>query len=780
MVARFPDENHDPDLYQLVEKYQYHNCTNYCMSRNGKCRFGFPKEPETQSCFRSEGDRTRAFYKRDVRDNRINTYNPYLLKLTKAAMDIQVNFGDGVLFYLSKYLTKVDADINLYHNMQSQKDHIKARSVGAVEAAYFLCGWNKHRNSRGIVFINTAAPHCEQRRNLRKHLHRLSPNSVDIFTKNHFEKYLDRYWQLYELTLPEYFILYRITYVQDFDDEFDNEVDTEEQFGERTGDFHQAETLEYDNRVGLNLPVACTDKSGYRYIKRSLNRKLPFWRTHFYSHQEREAFFYQNLILYKPFHSQTELDNFKLNNNNSWRDAFYRASLSQNFKMPEDKFQSIQRIDRNFMAERFNNQTDLQIINEQLNLLLQSASREQLDIFHSIVSNPGVHTVYGAAGTGKSFLLRMLSKHFLVQGFNPVVLAPTGIAAVTAEGQTIDRFFGLNLHQQNIYNPVRLDDFIKIHPKLVLLIDECSMISSQKLLSLSNELQGVTENMIPFGGFKTIFFGDLAQLPPINVGNSFFFKSPLLKYAKFYRLKTPQRQAQQDTDFIKFLTLLRVGDFHSNNKFLLNFILNRVTPESRVPSNALHLFSTREEVNRYNLYRINNLPGDFIDLKSQDLGPDIVLNETGLLKSFQVKKNVPVILIQNIDVNSGWVNGTHCTITDYNSDTEQIILTRTSDGSVKVINKTTREVYRTSYSRTQFPIVIAFASTTHKVQSLTVDTSIAVSLIHSLKSPGQLYVACSRVRSGNQLFFTANSLNRISIGTNKELEDFVKLIERIL
>ncbi|KAI9326530.1 hypothetical protein BD770DRAFT_416948 [Pilaira anomala] len=154
--------------------------------------------------------------------------------------------------------------------MQSQRDHIKARSVGAIEAAYFFCGWNKHINSLGIVFINTAAPHCKQRRNLRRHLHQLSSDSVDIFTKTHFDKYLDRHWQLSDLTLPEYYTLYRVSYAQNFDDELNNEVDTEEQFGEHTGDFSQPEVLEYDRRVGLNLPLACTDKSGYRYTKRSI------------------------------------------------------------------------------------------------------------------------------------------------------------------------------------------------------------------------------------------------------------------------------------------------------------------------------------------------------------------------------------------------------------------------------------------------------------------------------------------------------------------------------
>ncbi|KAI9269477.1 hypothetical protein EDC94DRAFT_581621 [Helicostylum pulchrum] len=60
---------------------------------------------------------------------------PKKVTLAKSAMDIQINYSDGILFYLAKYLSKVDSEIPLHHHMQTQYARVRARTVGSVEVA---------------------------------------------------------------------------------------------------------------------------------------------------------------------------------------------------------------------------------------------------------------------------------------------------------------------------------------------------------------------------------------------------------------------------------------------------------------------------------------------------------------------------------------------------------------------------------------------------------------------------------------------------------------------
>ncbi|KAI7900368.1 uncharacterized protein BX663DRAFT_488564 [Cokeromyces recurvatus] len=380
--------------------------------------------------------KNRTVYKCHIRDAYINNYNPYLLKMTKFAMDIQVNSGKDVLYYLAKYLSKVDSGVNLQFNMENMHDHMKDRIVSVVDAAYFLCDWNKHRCSRSVVYICTVLSGRDERRQIRRDLDRLDVADTNIYTNTHVQKYLNRHHQLGSLTMPEYFTLYKTAKEHDTSDE-------------------------------LNVD-ACTDAFGIRYEARSQSRKLPFWRTHEYSQSDQEAFFYQRLLFYKPIPNEDMLDILKQNNNDSWRDVFFDICEDNDFQITEQELEKIKRIDHSMMMNRatsnFGDNRNEEEYIELLERMLEMANVDQRSIYELISNSLGIDVVYGAAGTGKSFLLRLLYYRFRTMGYNPVVLAPTGIAACTAGGQTIDRFFGSTMHYDG-YNPVRIEDYMKSHLK---------------------------------------------------------------------------------------------------------------------------------------------------------------------------------------------------------------------------------------------------------------------------------------------------------------------------
>ena len=51
ITCRIPEENSNPELHQLVTKYQHHKCNSYCQRKKWvgdtfitRCRFGFPRQ----------------------------------------------------------------------------------------------------------------------------------------------------------------------------------------------------------------------------------------------------------------------------------------------------------------------------------------------------------------------------------------------------------------------------------------------------------------------------------------------------------------------------------------------------------------------------------------------------------------------------------------------------------------------------------------------------------------------------------------------------------------
>ncbi|OBZ82264.1 ATP-dependent DNA helicase pif1 [Choanephora cucurbitarum] len=128
------------------------------------------------------------------------------------------------------------------------------------------------------------------------------------------------------------------------------------------------------------------------------------------------------------------------------------------------------------------------------------------------------------------------------------------------------------------------------------------------------------------------------------------------------------------------------------------------------------------------------------------------LNESRLLQELKLKTDMPVMLIQNLHVSSGWVNGTIAQVKEI--DEETVLLSKEGpDGDELTlwIQKISRSVPETSYLRSQFSIVPAFASTIHKAQRTTID-SVAIYL-DDMIAHGQLYVAMSRIRKSENLYF---------------------------
>src|SRR5690625_6518938 len=96
-----------------------------------------------------------------------------------------------------------------------------------------------------------------------------------------------------------------------------------------------------------------------------------------------------------------------------------------------------------------------------------------------------------------------------------VVLAPTGIAALQAGGQTIHSFFQFPPRIMETGDFKKLSNRRLICALDVIIIDEISMVRADMLDNLDRALRLTLNNDQPFGGVQMVLFGDLYQLPPV-------------------------------------------------------------------------------------------------------------------------------------------------------------------------------------------------------------------------------------------------------------------------
>ncbi|WAR30905.1 PIF1-like protein [Mya arenaria] len=144
----------------------------------------------------------------------------------------------------------------------------------------------------------------------------------------------------------------------------------------------------------------------------------------------------------------------------------------------------------------------------------------------------------------------------------------------------------------------------------------------------------------------------------------------------------------------------------------------------------------------------------------------------GISKTLELSKNARIMIIRNIDVQDGLVNGAQGTIVDFfpNSTKVHAVLVRFDKPNIGAAARASSSMDLSSYSQdvvpikrvdvsfstssnrsslqitwSQFPLKLSFACTIHKVQGLSVD-ELVVSFEKKFGA-GQAYVALSRCRS---------------------------------
>lgn len=170
--------------------------------------------------------------------------------------------------------------------------------------------------------------------------------------------------------------------------------------------------------------------------------------------------------------------------------------------------------------------------------------------------------------------------------------------------------------------------------------------------------------------------------------------------------------------------------------------------------------------------------------------PFVRRKSDGMSSLLVLSVNARVMLIRNIDVSDGLVNGVIGTITEFqeesNGDLKSINVLfdnqivgkksgiRKDESFVVQIHRSEEEMKTATnktFIRHQFPLRLAWACTAHKVQGLTT-TEIVVDL-NRVFSPGQAYVALSRVTSelGLSISVSSDNVLKNKIYADKEVSE---------
>jgi ATP-dependent exoDNAse (exonuclease V) alpha subunit len=374
----------------------------------------------------------------------------------------------------------------------------------------------------------------------------------------------------------------------------------------------------------------------------------------------------------------------------------------------------------------------------------------------------------GKAGTGKSTFLRYIADKTTK---NFIVVAPTGIAAINARGETIHSFFGIPFGplqpsdprlKNNRYNEEKTQVMENLE---LLIIDEISMVRADLLDGVDYILRKVRRNPYPFGGVQVLLVGDLFQLEPVVTQDEkpflqnyyrspYFFNAWALRELDLVNIELEKIYRQEDPFFIGILNGIR------NNTATYDDLVNLNRRPSKVMSDDnkfyITLSTTRKTADKTNAEKLSALPGELFEFegKVEDDFPDKNLPTDRML---QLKEGAQVIFIKNdIAFNRKWVNGTIGVVEKIEEDQltvkldsgKQVVVERSIWENVKFrFNAEKNRIEEEVIGKfTQFPVKLAWAVTIHKSQGLTFD-NVILDMGTGAFAAGQLYVALSRCRT---------------------------------
>ena len=399
-------------------------------------------------------------------------------------------------------------------------------------------------------------------------------------------------------------------------------------------------------------------------------------------------------------------------------------------------------------------------------------SNPQIELAFNYVSLTNKHIfLTGKAGTGKTTFLRRVRREVPKR---MAVAAPTGVAAINAEGVTIHSLFQLpfgplvpdQVSAQMVKRRFSKEKINLIKSLDLLIIDEISMVRADVLDAIDTVLRRFRSHLIPFGGVQLLMIGDLHQLPPVvkteewtllssHYDTPYFFGSLALKQTGVITIQLKHIYRQSDPTFIEILNRVRDNQI---DRDVLEKLNSRYQPdfEPEEHDSFITLSSHNASARKINQEKLDALPGKTHVFKARVEG-DFPEHAYPTEEKLEFKVDAQVMFVKNdMGEEKKYFNGKIGRITRIHGNMvfvrcpgdERDILVEGEEWINRkyTLDEETKEVKEeTIGSFIQHPLKLAWAITIHKSQGLTFEKVIIDA--QAAFAHGQVYVALSRCKT---------------------------------
>lgn len=391
----------------------------------------------------------------------------------------------------------------------------------------------------------------------------------------------------------------------------------------------------------------------------------------------------------------------------------------------------------------------------------------------------------GPAGAGKTYLIRHIMEWAQSEKKKASVTALTGCAALLLgfRAKTLHSWAGIGLGRESA-DVLAASIAKSSNPKQrwrstqILIIDEISMLTTELFEKLDAIGRLVRKKDLPWGGIQLILCGDYFQLPPVVKGLSgesiavgrFAFESPKWTEAKLIPVCLKRIERQTDTEFQTILNECRIGKPSERSIEILKS-RQGLDWKSLLIRPTL-LFSKNADVDAINEKNLAALNKPLYTYTATTLlvhpegettadpypTPDEIEravhrldNDAPYMTTLTLCVGAQVMLLTNLDVEAGLVNGSRGVIVDIRAIDNVPIVQFRRGRPIAVESKQWVSNENSRITRNQIPLRVAYAITIHKSQGSTLDCAL-VDIGSSTFEYGQAYVALSRVRNLESLY----------------------------